>query len=124
MTKPLGTQWIVELYGCEAGVLERVPWIERSLLEAARAAHANVVSHSFHQFKPYGVSGVVVIEESHLTIHTWPEHGYAAVDMFFCSEVDAAAAVDVLKHRLRPAQTDCRTLHRGAHAQPGLEAAS
>jgi S-adenosylmethionine decarboxylase len=66
------------------------------MLRAAREVGATVVTHSFHRFQPYGISGVVVIAESHLSIHTWPEHSYAAVDIFSCSasfRPDAAARI-------------------------------
>lgn len=118
-TRPLvlGTQRIVELYGCDPDTLERAPRVERALLDAARGAGARIVSHSFHQFLPWGVSGVVVIEESHLTVHTWPEHGYAAVDFFFCSEdVDADAAVEILRARFRAANVTQHELRRGGQA--------
>lgn len=114
MQNALGTQWIVELYGCERNTLERVPWVERAILDAARKAGAHIVSHSFHQFLPYGVSGVVVIEESHLTIHTWPEHGYAAVDFFYCGgDVDARAAIELMRGRFRPDRIETRKIPRG-----------
>ena len=125
--KTLGTQRIIELYDCENSTLERVPWVERALLDAADQAGTRIVSYSFHQFLPYGVSGVVVIEESHLTIHTWPEHGYAAVDFFFCSDdVDADAAIEVLRNRFRPAKIESRELHRGDldHAERLIREAS
>ena len=58
--------------------------MERVLLQAAREAGATVVTSTFHTFNPHGVSGVVVIAESHIAIHTWPERGYAAIDVFTC----------------------------------------
>jgi S-adenosylmethionine decarboxylase len=61
--------------------------VEEILVAAAREANATVIESRFHKFSPFGISGVVVIAESHLTIHTWPEYGYAAVDVFTCGEV-------------------------------------
>lgn len=83
--KALGHHTLVELSGCDPARLKRVRDVRRWMLEAAALANGTVVRAVFHEFSPWGVSGVVVIAESHLTIHTWPEHGYAAVDVFSCS---------------------------------------
>ncbi len=118
MSPSLGFQKLIELFDCEPSTLERVPWIERTMLDAANRADATIVSHSFHQFLPWGVSGVVVIAESHMTIHTWPEHGYAAVDFFFCDpEMDTDAAIDVLRARLRPGRIDITDVRRGRNLE-------
>lgn len=93
MIKALGRHLLIELYGCDKEVLQSVELVQRILHEAAKRAKATIVNEVFHQFSPYGVSGVVVVQESHLAIHTWPEHGYAAVDIFTCGEdVDPEAA--------------------------------
>nr|BAL54798.1 spermidine synthase [uncultured Acetothermia bacterium]BAL59878.1 spermidine synthase [Candidatus Acetothermum autotrophicum] len=97
----LGRHLIVEVWGADPHVLDDVTALEQLLLEAARAAHATVIESVFHHFSPYGVSGVVVIAESHLTIHTWPEYGYAAIDIFTCGpKMDLEAAVDVIARGL------------------------
>lgn len=83
----LGRNLIAELTGCPPDVLNDVVLIEGKLVAAARAARATVVSVSFHHFAPFGVSGVVVLQESHVAIHTWPEYGYAALDIFTCGQV-------------------------------------
>lgn len=67
--------------------MDDVAFIEKVMVDAAEHMRANVVTVSFHKFNPHGVSGVVVISESHLTIHTWPEYGYAAIDVFTCGQV-------------------------------------
>jgi spermidine synthase len=82
----LGRHILVEYFGCPADVLNDVPYIEESMVAAAREADATVINATFHHFSPFGVSGVVVIQESHLAIHTWPEYGYAAVDLFTCGD--------------------------------------
>ena len=79
-------QILIELHGCPAERLNDADGIERAMLAAAEASGATVISAHFHRFSPLGVSGVVLIAESHLTIHTWPERGYAAVDVFTCGE--------------------------------------
>lgn len=86
MKDVLGRNLIVELFGCAPEILNDVGGIEEKMVAAARAARATVISVSFHHFAPFGVSGVVVIQESHLAIHTWPEYGYAALDIFTCGQ--------------------------------------
>lgn len=82
----LGKQVLLELKQCDREVLEDIGEIREILLGAAERAKAKVVGESFHQFSPQGVSGVVIIAESHLSIHTWPEWSYAAVDIFTCGD--------------------------------------
>lgn len=82
----LGRHILVEYFGCPTDILNDVPLIEESMVAAAKDADATVINATFHHFSPFGVSGVVVIQESHLAIHTWPEYGYAAVDLFTCGE--------------------------------------
>ncbi len=96
--KALGRHILVEFNGCNAEALNDVSLIERSMVEAAQIAGATVISSSFHHFSPWGVSGVVVIQESHLAIHTWPEYRYAAVDLFTCGDsVDPWVSFEHLK---------------------------
>ncbi len=83
---PLGVQLLADLHACDAAVLDDVEAVRAAMLEAARRAGATIVSECFHRFSPHGVSGVVVIAESHLAVHTWPEHGFAAVDLFTCAD--------------------------------------
>ena len=117
MRDALGKHVLIEFYRCNTERLSSVEHIEEILLRAAREARAKVVTSSFHQFQPYGVSGVVVIEESHFTIHTWPEHGYAAVDLFFCAPtVDMERAVQVLNDSLQSQEHQSMEVRRGTHA--------
>jgi S-adenosylmethionine decarboxylase proenzyme len=78
----LGSHLLVELFGCDGDALKREDGVGEAMRSAAVESKATVVADSFHEFKPWGVSGAVIIQESHYTIHTWPEHGYAAVDLF------------------------------------------
>jgi spermidine synthase len=86
MMNILGRHIVVEFYDCDVEVMNDVRLIEAAMVGAAKEASATVISSSFHHFNPFGVSGVVVIQESHLAIHTWPEYGYAAVDVFTCGD--------------------------------------
>ena len=88
--------------------------MEEHLLKAAEVANAHVIRTLFHQFQPYGVSGIVVITESHISIHTWPEHNYAAIDLFFCSDdVYPERAVEYLKAAFKPEDIELKMVERG-----------
>ena len=113
MENPLGKHWIIELYGCEASLLCDPLEMERALQNAALAMGATIVQSNFHHFAPLGVSGVVVIQESHLTIHTWPEHAYAAIDIFTCGNMDTQAGVQLLYEHLKAKRKDIRLIERG-----------
>ncbi|MBL7554390.1 MAG: polyamine aminopropyltransferase [Bdellovibrionaceae bacterium] len=110
----LGRHILVEFTGCNADVLNDVSAIEKSMIDAAKIAGATVISSNFHHFSPWGVSGVVVIQESHLAIHTWPEYRYASVDLFTCGEtVDPWVSFEHLKQALE-ATYSAIELNRGA----------
>ena len=83
----LGRHLLLELFDCDAEALNSLDTVKASMVEAAKRAQATIVDVVFHEFNPFGISGVVVIAESHLAIHTWPEYRYAAVDVFSCGEV-------------------------------------
>jgi S-adenosylmethionine decarboxylase len=82
----LGTHLLIELRDCNPEILKSLEKVRKILISAAKEAKATIINNSFHEFNPFGISGVVVIAESHLTIHTWPEYGYAAVDIFTCGD--------------------------------------
>ncbi len=114
MREALGIHILIEFYECDPETLKSVGYIEKTFLKAADEAGAKVVTSNFHQFQPYGVSGVVVIEESHFTIHTWPEHNYAAVDLFYCDpSVDGDKAIKVIKDALKSKNFSTMELKRG-----------
>ncbi len=99
---------------CNTTTLCDLKKIEEILIGAANAAKATIVESRFHQFNPFGISGVVVISESHLTIHTWPEYGYAAVDIFTCGKtLQPADATDYLIKQLESKKPSMVELKRG-----------
>lgn len=111
---PLGCHVLVEFYQADETVLNDLPMIREIMETAAVKASATVISSHFHPFSPQGISGVVIIAESHITIHTWPEKRYAAVDIFTCGDhLKPKAAVDYLKERLDSAQVSVVELKRG-----------
>ena len=81
----LGHQTTVDFYGCKSDKISSCEFIEKTLLKAAKILSLTVVNTTIHSFSPIGVSGVIVIEESHIAIHTWPEHNYIAIDFFTCN---------------------------------------
>ncbi len=110
----LGRHLLVEYYNCDERILNDIESIRKFMIEAAEKSGATVVNDVFHLFNPYGVSGVVVIAESHLAIHTWPEHKFAAVDLFTCGEdVDPWIAFDYLKKKLKAKYNLSMELKRG-----------
>ena len=92
----LGRQILAEFYECDEDILRDEEAIRKAMLEACEIGKATVVTDTFHSFSPYGVSGVVVIAESHVAVHTWPEYGYAAVDIFTCGQT--ISPWDLFKH--------------------------
>jgi len=78
---------LLELFDCDLSAINNLDGVKGALVEAAKRAQATIVDVVFHEFNPFGISGVVVIAESHLSIHTWPEYRYAAVDIFSCGDV-------------------------------------
>lgn len=111
----LGRHLLVELYACDRGLLNDVGKVEQLMKQAAEAAGATIIQVTFHHFSPHGVSGVVVIQESHLAIHTWPEAGYAAVDLFTCGDgTDPWQAYETLKKGLKAGQSATTEIHRGS----------
>ncbi len=94
----LGRQLTIEYYECGKTALLSKEGVENALLTAARESGATIISSSFHEFEPQGVSGVVIIAESHFTVHAWPEHDYAAVDIFTCGDnINLEVAVGSMK---------------------------
>jgi len=112
--KGLGVHIIFELYGCDPDTLKDKNYVEEVMLRAARESNAHAIGTFFHQFKPHGASGVVIIEESHISIHTWPEHKYAAIDFFYCSdEVEPLKAMRVFFEGFKPRVIEKQVIDRG-----------
>jgi len=95
--KALGKHLLLELNGCDHSFSMTSVLSKKTMLAAAKESGATVLGESFHQFSPQGVSGVIIIAESHLTVHTWPEHGYAGADIFTCgTRVKPEKAAEVI----------------------------
>lgn len=114
----LGSHLLIEMFGCKGELLEKENHVGQAMMDAATDSKATIVANSFHEFKPYGVSGAVIIQESHYTIHTWPEHGYAAVDLFYCGgTVLVHRAVETLRERFQPERIKFLVVRRGVQSE-------
>jgi S-adenosylmethionine decarboxylase len=114
----LGSHLLIELFGCDPDSLKLEDTVADAMRSAAVESKATVVADSFHEFKPWGVSGAVIIQESHYTIHTWPEHRYAAVDLFYCGgTVYVDRAVGVLQRRFKPQRIKFLVVRRGVQSE-------
>jgi S-adenosylmethionine decarboxylase len=110
----LGRHLLIELHDCNKEALNDLSFIKDCMIAAAVDCGAMVLGDSFHHFNPQGVSGVVVIAESHLSIHTWPEYGYAAVDIFTCgTTVQPMKAAEVLIEKLGAKNHSMTEIQRG-----------
>lgn len=115
----LGRHILAEIYDCDPEILNDRNMIEKIMVESALEAGAEVREVAFHKFSPQGVSGVVVISESHLTIHTWPELGYAAVDVFTCGErVNPWDACNYLTKKFNAGHMSTKEIKRGVFEKP------
>ncbi len=110
----LGKHLLLELKDCDREVLNDLGFLKSTLLAAASEAGATVLGESFHRFSPQGISGVVVIAESHLFVHTWPEYGYVAADIFTCgNSVQPEKAAEMLIRKLGAKNHSIVELQRG-----------
>ena len=112
----LGRHLLAEYYGCDSSLLNDQEALAKLLLKAAAAAGVKVIGSIEHSFSPLGVTCVVAIEESHLSLHTWPEEGYAAADFFTCGEGDPSLAHTTLAKGLNATEVEFLLLERGHRA--------
>jgi S-adenosylmethionine decarboxylase len=110
-----GDHLLVEFWGAER--LMEPEYICAAMEDGARAAGATILHSHYHHFGDgMGVSGVTVLAESHITIHTWPEVGYAAIDVFMCGEAEPQKCVDLLRERFNPREISTDNYRRGTWA--------
>ncbi|MGL4394066.1 MAG: adenosylmethionine decarboxylase [Brevinema sp.] len=110
----LGRHILIEFYNCNEDILKDPQLIQKYMDQAAREANATIVDSVFHHFNPYGVSGAVIISESHLAIHTWPEFGYAAVDVFTCGDtINPWTAFNFLEKAFEATRSESIEVPRG-----------
>ena len=110
----LGRHLLLELKNCNREVLNDLEFLRECLSEAAIQCGATMLGESFHHFSPQGVSGIISIAESHISIHTWPEYGYAAVDVFTCGDtVDPAEIASLITRGLQSKDCSMIEMRRG-----------
>jgi S-adenosylmethionine decarboxylase len=120
---PIGTHLLLELRNCDENLLDNIKHIESAMVGAALEAGATIVGQSFHKFDPRGVTGIVAIAESHLSIHTWPEYAYAAADIFTCGkDFRPRKAAQLIVDGLRCTEPSITELKRGPHSVPTVAA--
>jgi S-adenosylmethionine decarboxylase len=117
----LGSHLLIDLWGVPVGLLDDLDGLRQVIEKSARAGGATVIESHFHRFNPQGVSGVVILAESHVAIHTWPEIGFVAGDVFTCGEPEICRSiVDNLVARLRPRDFEVRAVDRGLPRSAGV----
>jgi S-adenosylmethionine decarboxylase proenzyme len=110
---------LVEYHGCDRALLDDEDRIRALMRAAAEAAGATVVAEVFHRYRPQGVTGVLLIEESHFSVHTWPEHGYAALDFYTCGDCRPERADHYLREALGAERAEVMLIKRGLRGAPG-----
>ena len=111
-----GVHVLLDLENCDQKILDDMNIIKQTLIIAAQKSGAHIMGETFHKFTPVGVTGIVSIAESHISIHTWPEFKYAAVDIFSCGEdFDLESCVKVISHNLKCKHITRKTIKRGLH---------
>lgn len=115
----LGIHLILELKECRPDLLDDLDFVRQTLLDAAESTGATIIGETFHKFAPQGVTGVIAIAESHVCIHTWPEYGYAAADIFTCGEgFNPHEAADLIAKKLECQDPSFQEVTRGVLKQP------
>ncbi|KXG42843.1 adenosylmethionine decarboxylase [Tepidibacillus infernus] len=110
----MGRHVIAELWGCNVEKLNDLKFIEKTMVDAALEAGAEIREVAFHKFAPMGVSGVVIISESHLTIHSFPEHSYASIDVYTCGDrIDPNVAANYITKQLEATTRESVQVPRG-----------
>lgn len=114
MPRPLGQHWLVDLIGCDRSAISTVDTVTPILARAVEAAGATPLEYAFHQFEPSGMSAVVLVRESHISIHSWPERGYVGADIFTCgTQMTPDAAIEVLERGFSARSVAIDVVERG-----------
>ena len=111
--KQVGTHLVVDAWDAPEDLLNDPEGIRRAIMEAIEAGEATLIDLCVHQFSPHGVTATATLAESHIAIHTWPEHGYFACDLFFCGSGKPVEAMKLLQTALKAKQVRMREIPRG-----------
>ena len=113
LKKEFGKHYLVELIDCNAAKIKRVKDVKPILLKAVQVSQATMIKNFFHQYKPMGVTGIVLIAESHFSVHTWPENGYVTFDILTCGKMKPMAAINYLKKSFQAKKVNLKIFSRG-----------
>lgn len=114
MDKNIGYQILIDIYECDYNKMEDMEYIKKMMFELASILKTNIRKITFEKFEPYGISGVLIISESHITIHTWPEYRYVGIDIFTCSKkIEYNSAIEFLLEKLGTKKYEVKEIHRG-----------
>lgn len=119
--KKLGTHLVVDAWQSPGDLLNDPERIRRALLDAIAAGGATLIDLCVHQFSPHGVTATATLAESHIAVHTWPELGYFAADIFFCGSGDPHKAIKLLQDALQAKQVKMTELKRGFDPGMGIQ---
>lgn len=109
-----GYHIIAELHDCDVAKISFLPTVKSAMAKAVKCGSLTRLGENFHQFEPHGVTGIILLSESHLSVHTWPEKAYAAVDLFTCgSTANIEAAFDCLVREFDSKNVSKKAFHRG-----------
>jgi S-adenosylmethionine decarboxylase len=111
----LGRHFLAEFYNCSREILDDKDKISDVMTKAVEASKATIIKPFFHKFSPQGISGIIVIAESHLAIHTWPEFGFAAVDLFSCGDFDFTETLRFIRDNLNSEKYSILSIKRGTN---------
>ncbi|MCG8432318.1 MAG: adenosylmethionine decarboxylase [Candidatus Omnitrophica bacterium] len=111
--REFGKHYLVEFTGCDPETIKYTGSVEKIFLKAARKSKARIVEYYFHQYRPFGVTGIILIKWSHFSLHSWPEDNYVAFDVFTCGEMKPEVAIEVIKQGFRARAVKTRVISRG-----------
>jgi S-adenosylmethionine decarboxylase len=114
----MGTHLVIDAWQAPTELLNDPEAIRRALLEAINVGKATLIDLCVHHFSPHGVTATATLAESHIAIHTWPEHGYFAADLFFCGAGQPRLAMKILQTALQAKQVKIREFDRGIFEEP------
>ena len=110
----LGKHVLADIYDIDSDAIDDIEKIKKLLMEACEETNLNIVEFKFHKFEPYGLSGICILKESHLAIHTWPEYNFASVDAFTCgTKMDPELVCQVVARKLNSKNVDIKKFDRG-----------
>ncbi len=110
----VGYNLFADMYNCDAQLLDDIRYLRRLLKESAEAGNMHVVKVLFHRYSPQGITGLVIVKESHIALHTWPEYAFASIDIFLCGDnSDPYKTLKYIENGLRPSTVITKSIERG-----------